>query len=636
MKKISDLKKTMVLSLLALFCFALLLFFLYHYDNKYFQKSPQPVSGQYYLTEEDFKEQSVFFPVEDWAFYPNALLTPLDFKNQMSDVFIQFVTIGEYNDFSMGRPRTSPIGSATYRLTLHLPQKPAFYSIALPEVFSAYTFYVNDDLAVQVGDPWTGSYKDAVGNRVVSFEGSGKVTLTLCVTNRNHFYSGLIYPPVFGTSQDVQHLLTVKLVLRSAFLMLLFTATILFSYFAFKIRDKRAGIFVLICLTTMGYTAYPVVFSIWTLPVQPWYSLELFCLYATYFLTLSLQNNLCGISSKAAKISEIALLTFCAAALLYTFPFVNTGLPHSVFVILVRCVKYFTVGYLLISSFKTVADGKSSFNFLLVSTAAFGVSVAFDRLFPLYEPIYGGWFLEYGGFFLVFGFGYVLWQEMTEAYRFQMTFTEEKNQLTRQIAIQKAHYLELTEKIDEAIHIRHDERHHFRTIYTLLENKDFEAMEKYLKSCQEKTDHFTQTVFCQNMISDAIFKYYQTQSDAKKIDFQVMAELPPELPLTDTDLSILLSNLIENAYEACVRQKTSDPLIRIVAKYQRKQLMLRIENSYETPVKMKNGDYLSTKHDGKGKGTISVRRIVESYGGIVNFKINSQIFQVSVLLSFME
>ena len=61
MKKISDLKKTMVLSLLALFCFALLLFFLYHYDNKYFQKSPQPVSGQYYLTEEDFKEQSVFF-----------------------------------------------------------------------------------------------------------------------------------------------------------------------------------------------------------------------------------------------------------------------------------------------------------------------------------------------------------------------------------------------------------------------------------------------------------------------------------------------------------------------------------------------------------------------------------------------
>ena len=143
-------------------------------------------------------------------------------------------------------------------------------------------------------------------------------------------------------------------------------------------------------------------------------------------------------------------------------------------------------------------------------------------------------------------------------------------------------------------------------------------------------------MFCQNMISDAIFKYYQTQSDAKKIDFQVMAELPPELPLTDTDLSILLSNLIENAYEACVRQKTSDPLIRIVAKYQRKQLMLRIENSYETPVKMKNGDYLSTKHDGKGKGTISVRRIVESYGGIVNFKINSQIFQVSVLLSFME
>lgn len=109
-------------------------------------------------------------------------------------------------------------------------------------------------------------------------------------------------------------------------------------------------------------------------------------------------------------------------------------------------VKILTALYLLWHAASTVYYGETDSWLLLTCTTIFAASLLSDLLMPYYEPILGKWFPEYGGLILVGAIGYTLWKDFTLSYQFRLTFAEEKRQLTKQVAIQKAHYLELTEK----------------------------------------------------------------------------------------------------------------------------------------------------------------------------------------------
>lgn len=111
---------------------------------------------------------------------------------------------------------------------------------------------------------------------------------------------------------------------------------------------------------------------------------------------------------------------------------------------------------------------------LLIGTVLFASSLTADRMYPSYEPIYGGWFQEIGTFLLVVSIGYELWQDLSKTYRAKLLLEEETHYLAKQIEIQKAHYQELTERIDESIRLRHDHRHHMQTVTTYLQNNERE------------------------------------------------------------------------------------------------------------------------------------------------------------------
>lgn len=62
-------------------------------------------------------------------------------------------------------------------------------------------------------------------------------------------------------------------------------------------------------------------------------------------------------------------------------------------------------------------------------------------------------------------------------------------------------------------------------------------------------------ILCSNLVIDAILQYYKNLCDRQGIAFETKMELPPDLPVSDTELSILFGNLLENAWEACCREK---------------------------------------------------------------------------------
>lgn len=169
---------------------------LYHYDNKYSQGAPQAINGALYLTNEDWTKTPVRYLHEGWRYYSDRLLTPESLQHQADNY--QYLSIGESLNFARGDLRRSPHGQASYAMILYLPQERHTYAIEIPEVYSAYNFYINDELKLQMGNPNKNSYQSQTQNRVITFEAAGKVTLLLAVSDYTWIYSGLIYPPTFG------------------------------------------------------------------------------------------------------------------------------------------------------------------------------------------------------------------------------------------------------------------------------------------------------------------------------------------------------------------------------------------------------------------------------------------------------
>ena len=175
-------------------------------------------------------------------------------------------------------------------------------------------------------------------------------------------------------------------------------------------------------------------------------------------------------------------------------------------------------------------------------------------------------------------------------------------------------------------------RHHLRTLYQFLENGESEQAMHYLSSCEISQAAARRETCCAHPIADALLQYYKGQCSEHHIAFHAALEMPAELQIEDTDISILFGNLLENAYEACMEYRGQHPSIKIRGKYREAGLLVRFENTFSNPLKEKNGTFQSTKHDGPGIGTESVKKVVQQYQGTVEFAKEGHIFQVSIIL----
>ena len=126
----------------------------YASDNKYTADGPQAKQGLLVLDEAMLEEHPVVFLIQGWEIYRDMLLAPEDFAEGANNLTPdEFVFIGQYGGFEGSSPGRSPHGSATYRLTIVLPSEPFAYTLELPEIYSAYTLYINGVKAQQFGDP---------------------------------------------------------------------------------------------------------------------------------------------------------------------------------------------------------------------------------------------------------------------------------------------------------------------------------------------------------------------------------------------------------------------------------------------------------------------------------------------------
>lgn len=162
--------------------------------------------------------------------------------------------------------------------------------------------------------------------------------------------------------------------------------------------------------------------------------------------------------------------------------------------------------------------------------------------------------------------------------------------------------------------------------------KDYESLASYLEQyCKQLPDHSLIT-FCENIDANIVLSHYAQEAERLGIAYSVVANIPASCPVEDHDLSVLFGNLLENAVDACVASKTTARSIFVRAVYEKGSLCIAIDNTFDGKIMQDpDGTFLSSKHAGKGLGTVSVRTIASKYHGTCRFDWKDQTFFASVI-----
>lgn len=211
-----------------------------------------------------------------------------------------------------------------------------------------------------------------------------------------------------------------------------------------------------------------------------------------------------------------------------------------------------------------------------------------------------------------------------------------KNQ-NHQLVLQKLQYENLKDKISETRRAKHDIRHHITIMTGYLQDGKLKELETYLTSYQNSLPDDSSVVLCQNYTINLLLLYFAEQAKDNGILFSVHTDIPEQLNIAETDLSVLLGNLLENAIDACLTQPEHHREIILHGKLIDHALLLTIDNTFAGVIRQdKNGNYLSTKHDGTGLGIESARQIALLYNGTFLTEQKDGMFYVSVLLNLSD
>ena len=142
--------------------------------------------------------------------------------------------------------------------------------------------------------------------------------------------------------------------------------------------------------------------------------------------------------------------------------------------------------------------------------------------------------------------------------------------------MQKQHYEELTQKMDEISKMRHDMRHHLRTVMAYAQQEKYEELMKYLQEYASVMTKEEKTVcYCRNMAVDAVIHFYAGELKQRGILLEHDMMLPKNISISDTDLCKIYGNLLENAVDAVAEQsREKNPYVKILTKIKNKKLLI--------------------------------------------------------------
>lgn len=268
----------------------------------------------------------------------------------------------------------------------------------------------------------------------------------------------------------------------------------------------------------------------------------------------------------------------------------------------------------------------------------------------------------------------------------EQIITSERNKtMENLLRVQTEQFEMLKTRIMESRRARHDFRHHRMVLQDMADRNDLHGIQTYLAEYNAEHQDTSSKTYSNNPTVNAVVAYYAGHAEAAGIRFTARVQLPEHLLIPDPVFCVLLGNLLENAVDACKTELSrgalssaasadanaggpvteaggsitetsatsaadtaidpragvtasadvrSDQAIRVIVKQNGDAcLSIAVDNTCSRKPIWDDGELVSTKHEGHGVGTVSIRYIAQRYDGDARFEWRDGIFYASVMLN---
>lgn len=217
-------------------------------------------------------------------------------------------------------------------------------------------------------------------------------------------------------------------------------------------------------------------------------------------------------------------------------------------------------------------------------------------------------------------------------FRFFKRVYQDKREMER-LSLQKRFAHESFEQIKNHLHevsgLKHEVRNHLTALKAYLEDGRAEEARNYLNKYVKQAAVVTETMYIDNFLLNVIVGdlLQRAETSGIKVDLNIRA-IP--VRIDDLDMYSLLSNILDNALEACMAMPPGyERFIRLTITRREPYLNIRCENSKTGIIVITGGKIQTTKTGaGHGYGLWIIGRIVDAYDGILSIDHDENSFTI--------
>lgn len=171
-------------------------------------------------------------------------------------------------------------------------------------------------------------------------------------------------------------------------------------------------------------------------------------------------------------------------------------------------------------------------------------------------------------------------------------------------------YFDKAESYEEQKKREHEFKNHLTVIHNLICNSEYERAKLYTEEISEQNVSYTDIIDMNHPIINSVVntKYREALEKGIFMSFEVCNIA--DVPISDNDITIIVSNLLSNAIEACEKDNGDNSFIKFKV-HKEDNLYIAVINSFSNKPVLKNGVYITTKEDKQMHG-FGIRNIVDA------------------------
>lgn len=287
----------------------------------------------------------------------------------------------------------------------------------------------------------------------------------------------------------------------------------------------------------------------------------------------------------------------------------KTYLIANIICVLVSFCTYKYVSYgKLIIFFK---QESSKIYFFSVNLIIYGVTVKWIWNFKRHE------FWDGIALYLTIPVAYILTN------MFFLEYHTKRNELKKSLEDYRKYSPVISKLFEDVRRRQHDFKNHLNTVYSLVLVSDEKNVKKtikqYMDSLNISLENMEKVLQINNTVVAAIIYNKINEAAKGNIEFKYNIQGDSKFPFKDHELSEVLNNLLDNAFEAVLNSESEMKKVFLNIGYLEDTCILEIGNTgkriefYEIG-KIFNAGYTTKHGESRGYGLYNVKKIVESYG----------------------